>query len=96
MFRRWIFRAGTRVGTLRSPLTMMATPSAPGAALLNSYPTVRQSPFVGSTTTSLLRALFSSYPSHEVVGLPALSPVRPIQGYLVSLMLPIQLKTHVS
>ena len=65
MIRRGIFQAGSRVA---SRTTTAASP-------VNSSFLLRQSP-PSATASNVLRAWFSSYPSHEVVGLPALSPVR--------------------
>lgn len=77
MIRRGILQAGGRIIGRSGPCSTTTTTSL--AAAIPRCPAslqLRQSPPVGSTATTFLRAWFSSYPPHEVVGLPALSPVR--------------------
>ncbi|KAG7364399.1 dihydrolipoamide acetyl transferase [Nitzschia inconspicua] len=69
MIRRGILRAGGRIGRLGLPSQTTSTSAVLHSRLLQ----LPHSPPAGSAT-SFLRAWFSSYPSHEIVGLPALSP----------------------
>ena len=68
MLRRGVLQFGRRQIGVAGHQSASATVTGASGHLLH-----QRAPAAAS---SVLRAWFSSYPSHEVVGLPALSPVR--------------------